>query len=82
MNKYKFCYNWQGEKSDWVRIEFYGLTKKQMEHLFKAERELSKAGVSFDTGYDFEDKRRDWEFDWALKGAVVKIKLKPKVSSP
>ena len=57
-----------------VRIEFYELSDKQMEHLHKAERELRKAGVHFDTGYNFEEKRRDWEMDWSLKGAVVKFK--------
>ena len=54
-----------------VKICFYNLTDEQKEHLFKAEKELSKAGVSFDTGYDFKEKRRDWEFDWSLKGAKV-----------
>ncbi len=74
MSKYKFGENLNKEKSDWVRIFFTGLTKEQMEHLHKAERELWKAGVSFDTGYDFEEKRRDWEWDWSLKGAQVKVK--------
>ena len=54
-----------------IRISFYDLNKVQMEALFNAERELSKAGLSFDTGYDFGEKRRDWEFDWSLKGAKV-----------
>jgi len=57
-----------------ARIEFYNLTPTQMTHLHKAEVELSKAGVSFDTGYDFCESRRDWEFDWSLKGAIVKTK--------
>lgn len=57
-----------------VRIEFYDLEEAQMEHLFCAEKELSKAGVEFDTGYDFQKKRRDWEFDWSLKGAKVRKK--------
>lgn len=52
-----------------VRIEFHNKTKKQREHLFEAERELHRAGVKFDTGYG--DKKRDWEFDWSLKGAKV-----------
>lgn len=45
-----------------------------MEHLYKAEHELLKAGVSFDTGYHFPTKTRDWELDWSLKGAKVNIK--------
>lgn len=59
-----------------VRIEFPSLTKKEMNHLFKAERQLSKAGISFDTGYDFCNKTRDWEFDWSLTGANVVLKKK------
>jgi len=57
-----------------VRIEFNNLSDEQMKHLFEAEKELSKAGVSFDTGYAFQEKRRDWEFDWSLKGATVRNK--------
>ena len=57
-----------------VRIEFPDLTEEQMKHLRKAERQLSKAGISFDTGYNFCDKTRDWEFDWSLKGANVVLK--------
>ena len=59
-----------------VRIQLKDLTNEQKEHLFKAEEELSKAGVSFDTGYSFGDKTRDWEFDWSLKGAEVILKKK------
>jgi len=62
-----------------VRIEFYNLTDEEMEHLHNAERELLKAGVSFDMGYEIEERRRDWEFDWSLKGAKVVLK-KPKVA--
>ena len=58
-----------------ARIEFHNLNKKQMEHLFKAEKELSKAGVSFDTGYDMREAIRDWELDWSLEGAKVFLKL-------
>lgn len=54
-----------------VGIHFVGITKEQMEHLFKAQSELHKAGVGFDTGYCFPTKTRDWEFDWSLKGAKV-----------
>ena len=45
-----------------VKVEFKDLTKKQMKHLFKAEKELGKAGVHCDTGYDFGCKKRVWEF--------------------
>jgi len=57
-----------------VRIEFVDLSKEQMKHLYKAEKELSKAGVHFDTGYSFPPKTRDWEFDWSLSGANVVCK--------
>ena len=76
MSKPKFGQNSNKEKSDWVRIQFVELTEKQMKHLNKAENELLKAGVSFDTGYDFQTKTRDWEFDWSLKGARVNIRQK------
>ena len=75
MKKYKFGFNNKGERSDWVLIQFVNLSKEQMEHLHKAEMELLKAGVSFDTGYNFESKTRDWKWDWSLKGAVVKVKI-------
>ena len=76
--KTKFGYNADVDKSDWVRIQFVGLTKKQMKYLHKAEAMLLKAGVTFDTGYNFETATRDWEFDWALEGAKVNVKSKPK----
>jgi len=72
----RFGHNADGDRSDWVRIEFKGLTKDQLECLSRAERELFKAGIVFDTGYDFEENRRDWELDWSLKGAVVKVRNK------
>jgi len=80
MNKDDFGLNGDKKKSDWVRIFFANLTKKQMEHLHKAEQELLKAGVSFDTGYDFCAKQRDWEFDWALHGAQVVVKKPTKTA--
>lgn len=64
-----------------VRIEFPKLSEEQMEHLFKAEKQLLKAGVSFDTGYVFVKKRRDWEFDWSLKGAKVILKKENKIEA-
>jgi hypothetical protein len=79
MKKYPFGFNGNKEPSDWVLIQFVNLSKEQMEHLFKAEKELLKAGVSFDTGYSFGTKTRDWEWDWSLKGARVRIKKELKV---
>ncbi len=57
-----------------VQIRFSKPTDKQMEHLSDAEEALSKAGVTFDTGYDFDTDTRVWEFDWSLEGAKVKVK--------
>ncbi|KKL46180.1 hypothetical protein LCGC14_2348140 [marine sediment metagenome] len=60
-----------------VKIEFNDLSPEQLKHLFKAESELGKAGVSFDTGYSFGPKIRVWEFDWSLGGAdVVFVRFK------
>jgi len=75
---YKYGINGDGDKSAWVCVKFVGLSKKQMGHLFKAEKELRKAGVSFDTGYDFGTKTRDWQCDWALRGARMNIVKKQK----
>lgn len=59
-----------------VRIVFENPTKEQMKHLSKAQDELGKAGVTFDSGsgVDCENGKcvsRDWEFDWSLTGAKV-----------
>ena len=47
-------------------------SKEQLAHLFEAEKHLSRAGVTFDTGAGCG--MRDWEFDWSLKGATVLFK--------
>ncbi len=57
-----------------VGMEFQGLSKKQLDHLFEAEKHLGLAGVSFDTGYSFGPKIRVWELDWSLKGARIVLK--------
>jgi len=46
-----------------VRISFPNVSKEQMKHIHKAEKELRLANITFDTGFDFEENRRDWEFD-------------------
>ena len=55
-----------------VLIKFPSPTEEQILHLFNAQDELAKAGVSFDTGSGCGS--RDWEFDWSLKGAKVYFK--------
>ena len=57
-----------------ARLIFREPTREQLEHIYRAEDELAKAGVSFDVGKDFEDDKvlsRDWELDWSLKGAEI-----------
>jgi len=55
------------QKSE-VLIQFTNLSAEEMEHLHRAEEELRKAGITFDTG--FGQNTRDWEFDFSLRGKV------------
>ena len=51
-------------------------TEGQLKHIYKAEDELSKAGITFDVGKSLDEGRilsRDWELDWSLVGAELKI---------
>lgn len=53
-------------------------SKEQLERVFNAERELSEAGVTFDSGSlltDGEIKTREWYLDWSLKGAELRGKM-------
>ena len=55
-------------------IDFKSMTAQQKEKVFDAERLLTEAGITFDTGYDLQKaRRRDWELDWSLKGAAVSV---------
>jgi len=54
-----------------IQIPTAEMSNEQRNHLFEAEKHLSNAGVTFDTGMDMGSKIRDWEFDWSLKGATV-----------
>ncbi len=36
------------------------LTKEEMTFLFKVEQKMIGAGISFDSGYSFDTRRRDW----------------------
>jgi len=48
---------------------------EQLEHIFRAENQLLKAGISFDTGSDLRRGKvlnRCWELDFSLEGAKVK----------
>ena len=62
-----------------ARLIFEHPTVDQLKHMHKAEDELLKAGVTFDTGCDLDNNKiisRDWELDWSLKGAIIKEKNK------
>ena len=36
------------------------LSHKQMDFLFEIEKKMIEAGITFDTGFDLEENRRDW----------------------
>lgn len=60
-----------------ARLIFKEPTKEQLKHIYKAEDELSKAGVYFDVGKSFEDDKvlsREWELDWSLHRAEIREK--------
>jgi len=47
---------------------------EQLDHVFKAEKEMIAAGVSFDTGCPIVDGKpteRHWELDYSLSGATI-----------
>lgn len=56
------------------KLVFHSPTSEALEHIKNAESELSKAGVTFDTGSDVNEGiilNRVWELDWSLKGAKL-----------
>ena len=57
-----------------IQIPTAEMSEEQKNHLFEAEKHLSEAGVTFDSGMDMGSRVRDWEFDWSLKGATVLFK--------
>lgn len=44
---------------------------EQRNHIQRAQSELLKAAVTFDSGYDLRKNIFDWELDWSLKGAKL-----------
>jgi len=57
-----------------VRLVFDKPTEEQLKHIYNAEEELLKAGVTFDIGSDLDNGEiisRDWELDWSLQGARI-----------
>jgi len=63
-----------------TRLIFKSPTPEQLRHIYRAEDELLKAGVTFDTGKTLDGEghilSRDWELDWSLKGAEIKEEVK------
>ena len=57
-------------------------SKEQLEHLFKAQSQLIKAGVTFDSGTRLSPRQRHWELDWSLKGGSMKNPRKRELSVP
>jgi len=47
------------------------LSEMQLKHLQKAMSELTKAIVTFDSGYDLVNNIFDWELDWSLEGGEL-----------
>jgi len=60
--------------SDHVLIQF-DLEKVSLEKLFEIEKKLLEIGITFDTGAGCG--KRDWEWDWSLKGPVTVTTKKP-----
>ena len=47
---------------------------EQIDHINKARKELSDAGISFDSGFGIDNSivtQADWQLDWSLKGATL-----------
>lgn len=59
-------------KKIWATLSFdlKAMGEEGLKHLFKAEGELRKVGIHFDTGCGCG--YRDWELDWSLKGAELR----------
>jgi len=58
-----------------ARLVFKNPTAEQLKHIYRAEDELSTAGVTFDVGKSLDEGKilsRDWELDWSLEGAEIK----------
>lgn len=50
------------------------LSETQLKHLQKARSDLTKAGVTFDSGYELKEDIIEWELDWSLKNAKIIIR--------
>jgi hypothetical protein len=51
-----------------IKFDITKLNASQLDRLFLIEDLLGKLGIIFDTGYD--GGKRDWEWDFSLKGPV------------
>jgi hypothetical protein len=64
---------WLVQRQQWqapaeVAITFGPLEKDRLCHVFRAQDQLHKAGIRFDTSMDVGLGQRDWELDWSLHG--------------
>ena len=50
------------------------LTDTRLKHLKKARSELTKAGVTFNSGYDMKEDIIEWDLGWSLKNAKIIIR--------
>jgi len=55
-----------------LQIDMALMSKEDREKVYQAERLLQEAGITFDTGSG--SGYRDWELDWSLTGAFLKIR--------
>ena len=52
----------------WMTVTF----PENTEEVWNIQMELSKKGITFDTGTSIPSGGRDWELDWSLEGATTK----------
>src|SRR5690606_23172666 len=71
---YKPCPCGPRYPNGWARltINMSLLTEEEREKVYEAQRLLSEVGVTFDTGSG--GGGRDWELDWSLTGALVRVR--------
>jgi len=56
-----------------IKIEIPNIDdREKLNAITKIEDALGELGITFDTGFDFQENRRDWFFDFSLRGARVK----------
>ena len=65
----------EGEKTKECEVLIsFNVKYKDLDKMFQIEKLMREMGIKFDTGFSIPDRRRDWEFDYSLKGAKVYFK--------